>query len=218
METAQRGERKSSAPVARRYLALSKVFRFLLTPPVARWVRTKFRPEDDERHPERLIVLPFVTGRSIEIGCGYRKTSSDLIGVDLVPGGTKGVAGNAKGRLSVADIAADGGRLPIGSGVIDSIIARHNLEHYVDTLATLEEWYRVLRAGGVAAIVVPDEETYPGRTVELDPTHFHSFTRDSLARLLSVVGFQVELSQTAIPRWSFLIVGRKPTSPSTTGA
>jgi predicted SAM-dependent methyltransferase len=37
------------------------------------------------------------------------------------------------------------------------VVARHNLEHYVDVVKTLCEWRRVLKPGGVMAILVPDE-------------------------------------------------------------
>ena len=48
-------------------------------------------------------------------------------------------------------------------------MARHNFEHYVDVVKTLCEWRRVLKPGGVMAILVPDEQA--GDTVYLDPTH-----------------------------------------------
>ena len=47
-----------------------------------------------------------------------------------------------------ADVVADGSALPFRTGSFDSLIARHNLEHYVDTAGTLIEWARVLDVGG----------------------------------------------------------------------
>lgn len=162
--------------------------------------------EDDEVHPERLATLDHIQGSVIEIGCGYRKTIAESIGIDLVPAGELGVVGNVTGRVSQADIAADGGRLPVRTGSFDTLIARHNLEHYVDTLAVLHEWRRIVRPGGRLVIVVPDEEAYEGRTLDLDPTHFHAFSQESLRRLVEVAGMEVLLTRPVVPEWSFLLV------------
>lgn len=165
------------------------------------------RPEDDEQHPERLAVLArTVDGRTLEIGCGPRKTDPTFTGIDLVPGGTLGRHGNAAGRTSQADVAADGGRLPIASASIDQIVARHNLEHYVDLAGTLIEWRRCLKDGGRLVAVVPDEDRYEGRTLELDPTHFHAFNERAVHSLLPLVGFDVVEVGPCVEGWSLVIV------------
>lgn len=170
--------------------------------------------EDPLSHPERLAVLPYVTGRCLEVGCGHRKTADDVVGVDLVPGGRPGSVGNVAGRVSQADVAAHGEALPFSDLSFDSLIARHNLEHYVDTVEVLREWCRVLRPGGTLAVIVPDEEAYLGRTLELDPTHYHAFTQRSLSRLVELVGFARVTTQPVVAGWSFLLVARKPGAKS----
>jgi SAM-dependent methyltransferase len=163
--------------------------------------------EDDDTHPERLAVLAHLEGtRVVEVGCGPRKTAPHAIGIDLVPGGQPGRHGNAAGRVSQADLAGDGGALPLRSGVVDCLVARHNLEHYVDLVGTLREWHRVLRAGGRLVAVVPDEARYPGRTLELDPTHYHAFDEAFLSGLLPLVGFSVDVVGPCIEGWSLLVV------------
>ena len=132
-----------------------------------------------------------------------------MIGVDITPGGRLGGVGNVAGQVSSADVGGDGGHLPFVSRTFDSIIARHNLEHYVDTLATLREWRRVLRPGGTVAVIVPDEASYPGRTLDLDPTHYHGFTQDSLAALMEASGFTPIQTAVVIPQWSFMLVAQK---------
>lgn len=167
-------------------------------------------PEDPNTHPERLLVLPYVRGRTLEIGCGHRKTAASVIGVDLNPRGATGTVGNVAGHISDADVAADGAYLPFTSSVFDSVVARHNLEHYVDTAAVLMEWRRVLKSGGRLAVVVPDEEHYPGRTLDLDPTHYHGYSRAALARLVDLVGGFTDVeTQTAMPNWSFMLTASR---------
>lgn len=170
-------------------------------------------PEDPDNHPEKLAIEPYVVGRCLEIGCGHRKTKPDNICVDLIPRGSRGKYGNVAGQISVADVAGDGTQLPFTSEAFDSIVARHNLEHYVDVLATLEEWKRVLCRDGTLAVIVPDEESYPGRTLELDPTHYHGFTQSSLTRLMQAAGFRMVFTSVVSPNWSFLLVSKK-VSPS----
>ena len=166
-------------------------------------------PEDDATHPERLAVLPHLSGRCVEIGCGYRKTLPASVGVDLVPGGSPGRVGNVAGKPSQADAAADGEHLPFRDGAFDCLVARHNLEHYVDTLAVLAEWKRVVAPGGRLVVVVPDEATFEGRTLDLDPTHYHGFSQASLPKLVEAVGLSVTRVEPVVPNWSFLLVAAR---------
>lgn len=165
---------------------------------------------DDATHPERLAVLAHATGdRVLEIGCGYRKTSPEYVGVDLVGGGELGRVGNVKGKRSQADIAADGDRLPLRAEAFDTVVARHNLEHYVDLVGALGEWRRVVRPGGTLVAVVPDEERYDGSTLALDPTHYHAFSERFVQHLLPLVGWRLDHVGPCIEGWSLLIVARR---------
>lgn len=164
---------------------------------------TKMYSGPDETHPERLLILPYVTGRCVEVGSGHRKTAESVIAVDHV---RTGQVGNVSGRAISLDVQSVGEALPFASASFDSLIARHNLEHYIDTAGVLAEWKRVLKPGGTLAVILPDEEHYHGRTVDMDPTHFHAYTRGALARLCELVGFDVVRTDTALDQWSFLLV------------
>ena len=163
----------------------------------------------DEDHPERLAVLPYCVGRGIDVGCGHRKTTPNCIGVDLLARGECGRVGVVAGRASAADIRASGDDLPMfADGSLDFVVARHNLEHYVDVVKTLQEWRRVLRPGGHLAVVLPDETNR--NTIVLDPTHKHAFTPGSFQRLVRLIGGLEEVEcQTLIKDWSFLYVARR---------
>ena len=150
---------------------------------VLRWVACinplRHRPTLEERrrnHPEWLAVQPYcVTGRGIDVGCGNWKSHPNCIGVDILPKGVKGQHGCVKGLESQADVCASGDDLSMfKTGELDFVVARHNLEHYVDVIKTLREWKRVLRTGGTLVVIVPDERVR--NTIELDPTHKHAFT------------------------------------------
>ncbi|MCA8981382.1 MAG: class I SAM-dependent methyltransferase [Planctomycetes bacterium] len=167
-------------------------------------------PEDPEQHPERLAVLPYCSaGKGIDVGCGHRKSSPQCIGVDLIAGGEKGEHGVVMNQVSVADVQASGDDLHMfADGELDFVVARHNLEHYVDVLKTLHEWKRVLKPGGKLAVVLPDDRHVD--TIALDPTHKHVFTPDSFRRYMEGVGGFRELEvRDAVEHWSFLAAFEK---------
>jgi SAM-dependent methyltransferase len=162
--------------------------------------------------PERLAVLPYCVGRGLDVGCGCAKTTPEAIGVDLIPKGELGRFGSQVLRPSAADVTASGDHMPMfADASMDYIIARHNLEHYLDVVKTLQEWWRVLKPGGALIIVMPDDAALD--TIRLDPTHKHAFTRDSFRRLLEAIGgWEIERVDVCRPDWSFLCVARKKES------
>ncbi len=167
---------------------------------------------DDDLHPERLVLLPYCTqGKGIDVGCGNRKTHENCIGVDIIPKGHKGSDGCVKDKESTADVCTSGDNLQLFmDGELDFVISRHNLEHYVDVIKTLREWKRVLKQGGLLAMVLPDERFM--NTINLDPTHKHVFTPDSIKNYLGLIGdFEIIKNETVIENWSFICVARKLT-------
>jgi len=148
-------------------------------------------------------------GKGIDVGCGHRKVTPECIGVDLLAAGELGEHGVVSGQRSVADIQASGDDLHMfADGELDFVVSRHNLEHYVDVVKTLQEWARVTCAGGTVAMIVPDERA--GDTIFLDPTHKHTFTPESLERLVNLVGgLQAVSSDVITPNWSFMTVARR---------
>lgn len=134
-------------------------------------------------------VKQFVRGpKIVELGCGFRKTVPQAIGVDHVAKGN--VPSNLHdGKESVADIQADVSKpLPINSLTIDTAIARHILEHCIDTVQTLVHWNAILKMGGRLIIAVPNQNIIS--SIPLNPEHVHAFTPDSLKRLAEFCGFR----------------------------
>lgn len=166
-------------------------------------------PVEEANHPEALALEPYCVGRGIDVGCGHRKVTPDCIGVDLLAAGEVGEHGVVSGQRSVADVQASGDDLHMfGDGELDFVVSRHNLEHYVDVVKTLQEWARVTRVGGTVAMIVPDERA--GDTIFLDPTHKHTFTPESLERLIGVIdGLRFEKAEVVTPNWSFLAVAER---------
>src|SRR5258708_22544628 len=105
--------------------------------------------------PERKALVSYCKGLGIDVGCGSKKTHPNAIGIDLTRKGQIGKYGSEKRQISVADIQASGDNLfMFADGVLDYVVARHNLEHYVDPIKTLQEWKRVLKKGGILGVVL----------------------------------------------------------------
>jgi CRP-like cAMP-binding protein len=125
-------------------------------------------------------------------------------------------------RFGMADrctfVAGTGGEIPAADGAVDAVYARFLFQHLPDPAATLDEVHRVLRPGGIAAMVDVDDG---GVVVHPEPPALAGFqTRVSeaqqalggdrhvgrkLVALLSATGFGavrnevVPLSSHAIP-------------------
>ena len=123
--------------------------------------------------------------------------------MDQHAAGVAGTDGCEEGQISRAQLAARMHALPFRDGAFKTLLARHTLEHHADTLRVLREWARVARR---LVIVCPDQASYPGNTVQLDPTHRAAFTSLQLAHLANHAGLVVRIVQPAVPNWSFLLV------------
>lgn len=123
----------------------------------------------------------------LELGCGFRKTVERAVGVDRVARGEE--IPHVRGSGSVADVEADvSQKLPFPDNSQDLVIARHILEHCVDSVETLRNWNRVLKIGGRLLVAVPNQEL--GNTIPMNPEHVHAFTPTALQNLLEQMGFK----------------------------
>lgn len=98
----------------------------------------------------RFDILPFVRGRGLDIGCGPWKVFAHAIGVD----GQAYPQAGAWGPQLVMDVRS----LDLfADRSFDWVYSSHTLEHVVDTVATLREWWRLVEVGGYRFHATPLE-------------------------------------------------------------
>jgi ubiquinone/menaquinone biosynthesis C-methylase UbiE len=62
------------------------------------------------------------------------------------------------GEALAVDIVAQGDKLPVLDNSQDFVISSHVLEHFIDPIKALKEWYRVVRKGGYIFMIVPHKD------------------------------------------------------------
>lgn len=146
-----------------------------------------FQEQDTEGNLIRSIVNGDIN--ILELGCGAHKTVDKAIGIDRVPKGFP--IQTLRGEASVADITHDvQEKLPFEDGSQDLVIARHILEHCMDTVAVLKDWSRVIKPGGRLILALPDERR--NNTIPLNPEHLHAFSPATLQNLTSLLGLDLK--------------------------
>lgn len=135
------------------------------------------------------IVRSFINGQEsiVELGCGGKKTVDRAIGVDRVKKGM--LIPQLHGVVSVADVVSDVREdLPFEKSSQDVVVARHILEHCIDSVQVVKKWKDILKVGGRLVVAVPDERVTTG--VPLNPEHVHAFTPLSLKSLFESCGLK----------------------------
>lgn len=149
------------------------------------------------------MVRNYINGQEsiVELGCGGKKTVDRAIGVDRVKKGLP--IPQLPGTISVADVISDvQDELPFEKSSQDVVIARHILEHCVDSVKTVKQWKDILKVGGRLIVAVPDERVTSG--IPLNSEHVHAFTPSSLKSLLEACGLKEIESKSANNGTSFV--------------
>jgi len=145
--------------------------------------------EDTEGKMIRDVIGDSTGLKILDLGCANNKTLENAIGVDMVA--KDEVVNSLQGNpISQADVSADVSQpLPFDDGSVDVVIARHILEHLMDTTTVVKQWAKVLKTGGKLIIAVP----HNGRilSIPMNFEHVHGFDPLSLKHFLELVGFKV---------------------------
>jgi len=157
---------------------------------------------------EASALAPWLFGRGADIGCGLRSVRKDAIRVDIDP-------------KVEPEILCSGDKLPFKDEELDYISSIHSYEHFEDQHKMLKEWLRVVKVGGIVAIVHPDISytkkqnpviDAPGLKENPHNRHYHENTHKSLVAELSKskeLPFKIVDHGVACPNWSFYLILEK---------
>jgi SAM-dependent methyltransferase len=147
-------------------------------------------------------IAPYLGDEVLEAGCGIGNLTQfvlrkkRLVSLDIDPFYVDRIR-NAYGNLTnltiqQADITipADMQRAAEG-GQFDGAFCLNVIEHIEDHVAALKNFYNVLKPGGRAAILVPnDPKLYSG--VDRTLGHCRRYTPETLTKTMEEAGFRVE--------------------------
>jgi len=101
------------------------------------------------------LVVPYLRGTALDLGCGMRRVWPSVIGVDN---------GRTFGANTDAGVFAPIDKLPMfADGSVDAVFSSHALEDFTreQTPEILAEWARVIKIGGYLVLYVPSANLYP---------------------------------------------------------
>lgn len=133
-------------------------------------------PQGHEARKIRHLATHYIRGVGLDIGCGTEKIRATAIGID---------SGVQWGQ-AVADISMDGSDLSrFADSTMDYVFSSHFLEHTVNPLKALHEWWRVIRPGGCLVLYLPHADYYPRcGTMGANPDHKHDFVPKDIVRMM----------------------------------
>ena len=153
-------------------------------------------------------LLPWFSGKGVDIGCGARSMSKDIVRVDI-------------DKSVKPDFIASGDKLPFKDGEFDFVCSIHSFEHFEDSSGLLKEWLRVIKTGGIIGIVHPDvfytkkqNPTVDSAGLHENPynKHYHEHTLQTFLEQLNDwpdLPFRVVDSGVACNNWSFYVILKK---------
>lgn len=123
----------------------------------------------------------------LDAGCGdgysmdiIRDLGFVVVGVDLHPDKCA-IAHNHGHTVYNCDLD----NIPIKDGQFNIIYCRHTIEHLINPLQTLEEFYRLLINGGLLYIIAPIELRIRGKHPHLIPN------KEYIDQLIQIAGFVI---------------------------
>lgn len=163
-------------------------------------------PTDAMWNQEVESLIPYLTGKGIDVGCSNRSIFKDQVRLDI-------------DEKHKPDYCCSADEIPFDDNEFDYLTAVHVFEHLPDGRKTLDEWIRVVKKGGIIAIVHPDlDHTGRQKPHEANPDknpHNKHFKEYNLKQWLEWYNSQnfdtikvLDCGEACV-RWSFYVIMQK---------
>jgi 2-polyprenyl-3-methyl-5-hydroxy-6-metoxy-1,4-benzoquinol methylase len=188
---------------------------------VRRWVHLN-------RFKEVGKVIESTKGSILDIGCADgmftkvvldKSGASKIIGIDVLNKSVDWANKHWKTNKKMSFRLADAHNLPFKTNTFNAVIALEVLEHVYEPVKVLQEIKRVLRKNGYIVFLVPAENLlfriiwyfWTKYTISRiwKETHVHAYSGDFIAKLVDVMGFEVEVDKKIIFGTLHLVKARK---------
>jgi predicted SAM-dependent methyltransferase len=157
---------------------------------------------------EILHIVGHLQGLGADVGCGPRSIYKTDIRIDI-------------DKKWNPDLLCSGDKLEMKNNQLDYIYCSHVLEHFKKPVLALHEWLRVVKDGGIVAMIIPDirftknaKSNSPKMAASNPMKHYADFRLDTFETWLKETGlknFFVVDSGQALPNFSFYFVLQKIT-------
>jgi SAM-dependent methyltransferase len=132
--------------------------------------------------------------RVLDAGCGtgfnieylHQSGYDEVVGLDLSPVALEFCRSRGLGCL----VCGDGANVPLKEGLFDLILALDLIEHLGDDRRALQEFARLLKAGGALVLLVPAFNFLWGLQDEVS-YHYRRYTAGDLAGKLEAAGLNI---------------------------
>jgi len=159
-----------------------KVIRDRADKVMARYVELRTDKIENASEDDRLWLDQFANGKGLDICCG-----DFLIGGDDQASGVDGDT-----RMVGTDYLQEGDELSWQtSGDLDFVVTNY-LDGLPNPLNALNEWWRVLKAGGTLALICRDADSYPDKYLKgalSNGSRQNTYTKTTLKHYLYRAGF-----------------------------
>ena len=135
------------------------------------------RVDLDDKEGHLIATMIGKDEKVLELGCGDKRTVPQAFTVDVIKRDNVDMLGDVSKPLE----------LPTK---YDVIIARHIIEHVIDTIGLIELWKTYLEPNGRIIAALPNEELV--KCIPLDPQHYHAQTTESFRKIMEACGFKEE--------------------------
>jgi len=165
-------------------------------------------PMDGMWNQEVQKLIPWISGKGADIGCGTRTINEEILRVDC-------------DKAVNPDTLVKDYKLPYKENELDFVVGVHSFEHFPYPNKTLAEWLRVIKKGGIIGIVHPDIDFTKKQNPEIDnkglrenPFNRHFFEHNQKSFMaylqkLEDLPFRIIDTGVACGGWSFYFILKK---------